>query len=736
MKKEKIYKNLLQVLFFSAFVSPLVVNNNLFFPYVTGSALFFRLVVETLFSLWLIFILIYPRHRPRRSLLIGAVGVYIVALTAATVFSANPFASFWGDTERMMGLFGILHFFTLFFIGTSLFRGKKELYKVLYVYLAVSLVISVYGILQRFGLTGIKPNEIRIVAMLGNAAVLSAYLIFGLFWSIYLALKNSNIYLKVALAATALTHLIAIYFAGTRGAYLGIMAGLLAAGLIISFKYKQNKKIKATVIFVLATLCLVYGTLFIFQEKISAKNHYYLYRLTHFSLADSTAQTRLMSWQSGLKGFLDKPLLGYGLENFAIPFNKYFQAKYYDLAPTQPYFDRAHNVIIELLATTGLVGLASYLLVFAAIIYSLIKTYKRDNDYIYLGVFGGLVIAYFVQNLLFFDMLPAMIGFMVLLIFINNNHGTDENKITEEKRGLRVEYIVLIAVLLLSGLYYSYKNLIYVPYQALKHNVLGQIYYPSDHDKGLSELKKSVSYQTPFDLDLRSSAANTIFNYYISQSVPGPKSEIDFAAELYRENLKYLPRDTYYNYKIGEILNYRFALDLDENVNKEARKYLEKAINTSPKRAKIYYLLAENYLMGGELEKAVETDEFAVSLNDKFGESYWELAKVYYILQNFDKAKENLAKTVEHSYRISEDSMLKFAPLYNLESSTDNEIIFYELVIKNGTKNYIFYTTLANRYFELKNKEKAIYYAQGALKLNPEIKDQVEGFIKKANELP
>ena len=41
--------------------------------------------------------------------------------------------------------------------------------------------------------------------------------------------------------------------------------------------------------------------------------------------------------------------------------------------------------------------------------------------------------------------------------------------------------------------------------------------------------------------------------------------------------------------------------------------------------------------MSGELDKAVETSKQAVSLNDQFGESWWELTKVYYITNNYQE---------------------------------------------------------------------------------------------------
>lgn len=736
MTNGKIFKRILQVLFFLTLISPLVIDRRLFFPYVTGSALYFRLIVEALFLLWLIFVLIYPKFRPKLNILIGSIGIYLLALIAATVFSPNPYLSFWGDAERMMGLFSTLHFFALFLIGTTLFKDKKELRLLITVFVGVSLIVCLYGILQRLGFTSIKPGSSRILATMGNAGVLAAYLIFGLFLSIYLALTDSKNILKIIFGSATLIHLIAVILSGTRGAYLGVITGFLVAISIIIYKAKEKKKLRQGMIIAIILLAVLYGFLFISKNQEWVKNNYYLSRLTSFSLSDVTVKTRLMSWQWGLKGFYDKPILGYGFENFAIPYNKNFQAEYYNYSPTKPYFDRAHNIVVELLATTGIIGFISYLLILVAVFYCLIRVYKDKQDYIYLSVISGLVVAYFVQNLLIFDMLPAMLGFMVLLIFINNNYQDDEEADDKIKPGLNKRLIFPIALILLFILFQSYSKLIIKPYKAMKDDVIGQMLMPYDYNSAIKYLKDSVSYNTVFDLDLRSAAANTIFNYYRDNDVEGEnkKDDIDFAINLYKDNLKYLPDDTYYNYKIAEILNYNYSLDLDEKIILQARKHIDKAISTSPNRVRNYYLLSENLLMAGQLDKAEEAVKKAVSLNDKFGESYWELAKVCYTLNKYDEAKYNLIKTVDLGYRLQEQTILGLMSLFNVKENLKNEIEFLELVIKNGTDNYLYYSTLANRYYETGNKEKAIKYAQEAVKLNPNIKEDVDKFIKKINE--
>lgn len=764
------YKKFLRILFYLTLISPLVVDRRLFFPYVTGMALYFRLIVEALFVLWLIFIFLYPKYRPkfmekrsdsfascptaksaRRkfSFLNVSILIYLLALATATYFSSNPYLSFWGDAERIMGLFGILHFFALFFVGTSIFREKKEWRRLLIAFCAASLVVCLYGILQRLGLTSIKPGASRILATMGNAGILAAYLIFGLFFSAYLALterKNNN--WCWIFASSALIHLIAVIMTGTRGAYLGVAAGFLFGGAIMLWQNSaavagasayKNKKLRNCVVVAAIALVLVYGGLFLCRNQNWVKNNLYLTRLTSFSLKDVTVKTRFMSWRWGLSGFRDKPLIGYGLEQFAIPYNKYFQAEYYNYAAGDTYFDRAHNIVVELLATAGIIGLTSYLLLLLAIFCSVYKAYKKDKNYLYFAAFSGLLIAYFIQNLLIFDLLPAMLGFMVLLIVVNNNyqeilHKTEiqsEKVFTNLKKGLAVPF----ALILFIGLGYSYNNYIIKPYKALKDDVAGQVYLPYEYEKGMENLKRSVSYNTPLDLDLRSAAANTIFNYYRDNKVDAKniKNDLDYAISLYKENLTYLPDDLYYNYKIAEIMDFRFAVDLDKSIIQEAKQYIGKAVALSPGRVETYYIQAENDLMNGNIEEAIVADEKAVNLNDKLGQSYWELAKVCYEAAKYDEAKANLVKAIDLGYRIQEKTLISLKSLFNLEQSVNNEIEFLELIVKNGTDNYLIYSTLANRYYEAGNKEKAIKYAKKSAEINPEVKDKVEKFIKTVN---
>lgn len=735
MTNKKLYKIILQGLFFLVLISPLVVDRRLFFPYVTGSALYFRLIVELLLVLWVIFILVYPKYRIKFNFLFGALTVYASALILATIFSVNPYFSFWGDTERMMGLFGILHFFALFLIGVSLFREKKDLRNLIIAFSGVSFLTAVYGILQKFGYTDITPGATRITATLGNSAILASYLIFGLFFSTYIALTEINFKAKIVFYFSILIHLFAILLTGTRGAYLGVLAGFLFFSAVKI--YQTDRKLRKKIIVGLAAVFVIYVFIFINKNADWVKGNIYLYRLTQFSLKDSTIQTRLMSWQWGINGFKEKPILGYGYENYAIPFNKYFEARYYNYDSNQPYFDRAHNVIVEHLVATGIIGLLSYILLLSAIIWGIIKIFKRDKNYLYLGIFGGLLAAYFVQNLFVFDTLPAMLGFCVLLIIVNNNFDSEEKKEKEIKRGKRRLLIYLpVGLILFSILIYSYKNFISKPYKAFKDEIAGEVYLPHDHDKAMEYFRKTTSYGTPYDMDLRAEIGFVIHKYYLDGNANEKRKEdLEFAIDVYKKNIEEMPGDTYYLYKLSDIMNYYAEVsDNKEAVLDEARNYIEKAIASSPNRPRLYYLMAENYYVAGDFKKAKEASQKAIDLNKEFGESYWLMAKILLENKEEEAARESIIKMYDLGYIIKESTLLGLMDVFKVMESAENEIQFLELLVKSGTKNYLFYSTLANRYYSTGRYAEAIKMAEQAVVLNPDIKEEVDGFIEEARK--
>jgi O-antigen ligase len=153
-------------------------------------------------------------------------------------------------------------------------------------------------------------------------------------------------------------------------------------------------------------------------------------RLLQLSLTDSTAQTRFWVWGEAWKGFLERPILGWGQENFTPVFDKFFNPNFYvPGANSETWFDRAHSVFFDYLVETGILGLLSYLAVFVTFYWEFIKkTYKNTvhepgaaHHPTLAALKNGLIfvvpIAYLVQGIAIFDVLPMYVCLFLFLAF-------------------------------------------------------------------------------------------------------------------------------------------------------------------------------------------------------------------------------------------------------------------------------------------------------------------------------
>src|SRR3990167_2849182 len=101
---------------------PLYVSDSMFFPFITGKNFAFRIIVELITGAWIILALRVPAYRPKKSLILYALGALVAIMAVADVLSENPFKSFWSNYERMEGFVALAHFFAYFIVASSVLR--------------------------------------------------------------------------------------------------------------------------------------------------------------------------------------------------------------------------------------------------------------------------------------------------------------------------------------------------------------------------------------------------------------------------------------------------------------------------------------------------------------------------------------------------------------------------------------------------------------------------------------
>jgi hypothetical protein len=140
-----------------------------------------------------------------------------------------------------------------------------------------------------------------------------------------------------------------------------------------------------------------------------------LTRLSTISSDDSSIQGRLTSWRTGIRAYLDKPVFGWGPENYLIAWGRHF-----DLASgVRERFDQAHNKVLEELTTKGAVGAISYLAIWVAMGWAIVRSIRRRQQFeqVFVAFVAAALVGFFVQNLFLFDSPVTSLQFAILVAF-------------------------------------------------------------------------------------------------------------------------------------------------------------------------------------------------------------------------------------------------------------------------------------------------------------------------------
>ncbi len=736
-------KKTIKYLLFSVAFTPLVVSYSFLYPFVTPRASFFYFVVEAAFLLFLVLLFFgkIEKINLRGNWLTIAVGSFVIVSIISAFFGESPYTSFFSTIERWWGVLTIIHIFLFYFLLRSFFE-KKDWLVFFRISLIVSLAVSFVAFTQKF--TGFfVPEANQISGTLGNSTYFAIYLVFNIFFALYLFLKEKETKFDFKYLLPVFVYLAAFSMTGTRGAYLGVILALV----VILFSYiflgesKRYKKISASLlVFFVLGLSLV----FFAPESKLVKSVPVFERISSISLSGGTAATRLISWQAALKGFSENPILGVGPENYNIVFNKYFQSDYYLYAPTEPYFDRAHNKFLDILATLGILGLAAYLAIIFFIFFIIFKLYKNKKIKLSeLLLFSAVPIIYFVHLFFVFDDLNSFILFFVFLGFLEFLFKeerlcvVDENSKNPEafKRALAVVLLILI-------LFSAYEYNLKVAYAAklendakTSQNSLEAIKY---FDKALdinSNPQKDIVYGVVDFLYLLSPnyekiKENTELDERFKKILQKSKIALD-------KEIKKDPKDALLYIKKANLNSIFYVVYNDDIYVNDAVGDIKKALSLSEDRPQYYHFLANIYLLSNNSKKAVESAEFALDMNKGYGASYFVLAKAYAADGRLNDSLKYLKEASERDFNIPKNTALfiakKFLDANELKSASE----VYNIFLKTGKNpSSEVFLKLAIIYLELNEPKKAIESAEKAAELDENLKSTVAVFVaevKKGN---
>ncbi len=462
MNLQKILRGCVIGILFLIPIFPLIVANSFFFPFITGKAFYFRILVELAFAGWAILAFLDAKYRPKINPMFLAVSIFALVTLVADLIGVNPLRSIWSNFERMEGWLVIIHLWAFFIVTTHIFgsdaEGRRWWHRWFNMSLAVAAIVGIYGIVQLGGGAAIHQGSSRIDASLGNAAYMAVYMLIHAFMAAYLFFatrvkKVSNTVLLQWIYGTfAIVFAFLVFETATRGTILALIGGILLSLGLYALLAKHDSKGRWISVGVIAFIIVVGGIFWTNRNSDFVQKREVLQRLASISINESKTQARGYIWPMALTGFKERPILGWGQENFNYIFNANYNPAMWS---QEQWFDRAHNVYLDWLTASGIVGLLAYL---ALYVLALVAIWKSGLSIKEKSVLTGLVAAYAVHNVFVFDNLASYALFFAVLGFASSfyKHKDIQSLGTAPMRLDAVEYIVapIVLVLLVLGVYF------------------------------------------------------------------------------------------------------------------------------------------------------------------------------------------------------------------------------------------------------------------------------------------
>ena len=703
-------------LFAAAIITPFYVSTAMFFPYITGKNFLFRIVVEIIFALWLILALSDARARPKSSPVLWAAVATLSALILSTIFGVDPYRSFWSNFERMEGLISHLHLAAYFLVLASVFKTEIEWRRFLYAVSASGAVMAVYGYLQAFGITAISVQSgLRVDGSFGNASYMAVFMLFNVFIAVYLFATEKKNWLKAVFAAMVILGAPVVFLTATRGAILGLVGGFIVLAVLLAVLMKDKAIRTAAISVVLGVIILISGFLLAQNREFVAKN-YVLSRFANLTFAERTIQSRFTIWGMSFEGFKERPILGWGLDNYNQIFNKYYQPS---LWLQEPWFDRSHNIVFDWLASSGILGLLAYLSMWASALYVLWKKYFLDasrEKLVLAAVTSSLLAAYFFHNFFVFDNIISYILFFTILAFVHFQAVSDKEKDTLSP--INPFYSAIIVFLLILSLYFLNVKPISANIALLK--TLKDISAQGQNvEVVLSDFQKALSYNTFANQEIREQLS-AYTNGVVASDLPQDLKikAVSLATAELEKQTKETP---------DEVRAYIFLSSMYGNVgrHKDALAVIERALELSPKKQQIFFLLADTYLALGDGQKAYGAVKFAYESDPEFESAVKNFAIVAIINGRVSEAEEALVRKFGTIIVPDQSLVTAYARAGEFSKVRDIWLEF----IKTEPQNAQYRVNLAATYMELGRPQEAIKELERAIELNPQFKEAGEYFI-------
>ncbi len=663
MSKDKVILAIKLLIYASFFVPLIVLPSSFIFPFIVPKILAFRSIVMVMLGLYsLLLILDFKEFKPKFTPVNIAVFLFWLSFGLSTFLGVDPYHSFWDNHERMLGFFTITHYVIYFYIVGAVLQTWADYRLALKVFLTAGMGVMFVGFLQ-VGNPDLLLNQgsDRVASTLGNPIYVGGYALFLSSMAILLFIKEKEQYWRWILGGMFLLAFANIFFSGTRGDILALGIAIPLTIFLLAVSLRNNPKAKIYLWGSLIAFALLFGVLYLNRQTDFVRNIPAVGRAINTSYSDIKASPRWIAWKIALQGWQDRPVFGWGPNNYFYVFNTHYNPLSLDHGYGETWFDNAHNIVLNTMAVQGTFGILVYLLLFAIAFFSLTIAYRKKHiDLILFIVLSVYVISHLVENITVFENLTSYIYFMFVLAMVSRlTLLPDENteKVASVNKNISFGAVSVAGILVL--IFILIFNL--QPARANSKSLTAIKALNQNPTIALSVVEDALHFQSPHIDDIRSDISRSVVQiaYTVMQNQQAQKDFLkkilDVCFTELHKNTDLHPLDIRNQMTLSQMAQVMAQLNNDPQKMAEAENYLKDALNKSPRRQQLIYSLSMLQMQMGKFNDAIKLLDGAIKDNAKIGESYWRLAYVYKIAGENEKALNILQLAQQNGVTFTEN---------------------------------------------------------------------------------
>jgi O-antigen ligase len=487
------------------FLLPFVTSRHLFFAAVNAKFFFVLMGCYLIFALFAFGIykkkeegVVRKDHYLLWSIL-GFLGVGVIS--AFTGVDATQ--SFWSDIMRSTGLVFLAHIIILAFVWSR----TLQIHEWSFLRRAVIVSSALFGFLYNFGFQGFDVFSGRVGFInfsingltMGNETFAGVLMFIAIMFSFIEIARSQSQKMKrllyILLVFQFVNPLIlnvdiftegvssAVNFFGTAQASSLVAFAALLYFIVRSILVKYNVSGSVRWLNGLALIAVLVPSTLLFVSGSFVQEKY----------IDISTKARILTWEAGFESFSNRPIFGYGPENFSYVLQDNFKNELYLQENIgEIWFDKAHNSFVETITSRGIAGLVSVLAVLYFTLVVLRQSVKEGGvSAVERDLIAVLLVGHILQIFTSFDTVTSYVLLALVFGYVLHLENSLTNPLEGSKYNKYISYGMVGLIILSFAFVYTSER--------VRQKSLFGVFVEQDHSERLELIQNLDAGKSTFE---------------------------------------------------------------------------------------------------------------------------------------------------------------------------------------------------------------------------------------------